>query len=281
MSAMRQPTPRRFPLIRVGVIVVALLVVILPFWVLIVNSLKPYQETIPPGISLPRDWVGLENYGAVLAEGSVTRGFLNTGIVLAAAIPVILIVSAAAAWVFTRVQSRRLKILYYAMLLGVAVPPAIVASIFTLKLLGIYGGFGGLAALYSAWYIPLGIFLIAGFVRTIPVELEESARIDGASNLTIFVRIVLPLLAPVLITTGLIVAIALWNDFLTPFMMLTGSQSNTLMLSLFDFATSSTVGSSYSWNLLFADVILTSIPMLVVYYFAQRYVVNGLAGVGK
>jgi raffinose/stachyose/melibiose transport system permease protein len=266
---------------RLAVIAVALVIVVLPFWVLIVNSLKPYRETIPPGITLPNEWVGLENYAAVLAEGSVTRGFINTGIVLASAIPVVLILSAAAAWVFTRVQSRSLKVLYYAMLLGVAVPPAIVASIFTLKILGIYGGFPGLASLYSAWYIPLGIFLIAGFVRTIPVELEESARIDGAGNLTIFVRIVLPLLAPVLITTGLIVAIALWNDFLTPFMMLTGTQNNTLMLSLFDFATSSTVGSSYSWNLLFADVILTSIPMLVVYYFAQRYVVHGLAGVGK
>jgi raffinose/stachyose/melibiose transport system permease protein len=281
VSAARQLVARPFSLVRVVVIVVAILVVVLPFWVLIVNSLKPYQETIPPGISLPRDWVGLENYGTVLAEGSVTRGFLNTGVILAAAIPVVLILSAAAAWVFTRVQSRWLRVLYYTMLVGVAVPPAIVASIFTLKLLGIYGGFAGLSALYSAWFIPLGIFLIAGFVRTIPVELEESARIDGASNLTIFLRIVLPLLAPVLITTGLIVAIALWNDFLTPFMMLTGSQNNTLMLSLFDFATASTVGSSYSWNLLFADVILTSIPMLVAYYFAQRYVVNGLAGVGK
>jgi raffinose/stachyose/melibiose transport system permease protein len=127
----------------------------------------------------------------------------------------------------------------------------------------------------------LAIFLIAGFVRTIPVELEEAARIDGAGNLTIFARILLPLLAPVLVTTAAIVAIALWNDFLTPFMMLTGSQSDTLMLSLFDFSTASTVGSSYSWNLLFADVVLTTIPMLIAYYVAQRYVVHGLAGAGK
>ena len=64
-------------------------------------------------------------------------------------------------------------------------------------------------------------------------------------------------------------------------MMLTGSGNNTLMLSLFDFATASTMGSSYSWNLLFADVVLTSVPMILAYYIAQRYVVNGLAGVGK
>jgi raffinose/stachyose/melibiose transport system permease protein len=64
-------------------------------------------------------------------------------------------------------------------------------------------------------------------------------------------------------------------------MMLTGSQSDTLMLSLFDFSTASTVGSSYSWNLLFADVVLTTIPMLIAYYVAQRYVVHGLAGAGK
>jgi raffinose/stachyose/melibiose transport system permease protein len=273
---------RRWPsMTRIGVVLLAIVIVGVPFWVLVVNSLKPYAETIPPNLALPFEWTGLENYGAVLAEGSVGRGFLNTAIVLVLAIPVILVLSAAAAWVFIRVRSRGLKVLYYAMLIGVAVPPAIVASIFTLKALGIYGGLPGLSALYAAWFIPLAIFLIAGFVRTIPVELEEAARIDGAGNLTIFARILLPLLAPVLVTTAAIVAIALWNDFLTPFMMLTGSQSDTLMLSLFDFSTASTVGSSYSWNLLFADVVLTTIPMLIAYYVAQRYVVHGLAGAGK
>jgi raffinose/stachyose/melibiose transport system permease protein len=273
---------RRWPSLgRIVVVAVAVVLVGVPFWVLVVNSLKPYAETVPPNLALPDGWAGLENYGAVLAEGSVARGFLNTAIVLVVAIPVILVLSAAAAWAFIRVRSRGLKVLYYTMLIGVAVPPAMVASIFTLKALGIYGGLPGLSALYAAWFIPLAIFLIAGFVRTIPVELEEAARIDGASNLTIFARILLPLLAPVLVTTAAIVAIALWNDFLTPFMMLTGSQSDTLMLSLFDFSTASTVGSSYSWNLLFADVVLTTIPMLIAYYVAQRYVVHGLAGAGK
>jgi raffinose/stachyose/melibiose transport system permease protein len=281
VSATRRSTRRWPSLTRIGVVLLAIVIVGVPFWVLVVNSLKPYAETIPPNLALPFGWTGLENYGAVLAEGSVGRGFLNTAIVLVLAIPVILVLSAAAAWVFIRVRSRGLKVLYYAMLIGVAVPPAIVASIFTLKALGIYGGLPGLSALYAAWFIPLAIFLIAGFVRTIPVELEEAARIDGAGNLTIFARILLPLLAPVLVTTAAIVAIALWNDFLTPFMMLTGSQSDTLMLSLFDFSTASTVGSSYSWNLLFADVVLTTIPMLIAYYVAQRYVVHGLAGAGK
>jgi raffinose/stachyose/melibiose transport system permease protein len=248
---------------------------------LVVNSLKPYPETVSPGLALPGTWAGLENYGTVLAEDSVIRGFVNTAIVLAAVIPIVLILSAAAAWVFTRVPSRVLRVLYYTMLLGVAVPPAIVASIFVLKILGIYGGLPGLSALYSAWYIPLGIFLIAGFVRTIPVELEESARIDGAGNGTIFLRVVLPLLAPVLVTAGIIAAIAMWNDFLAPFMMLSGPQNNTLMLSLFDFAVGSSVGSSYAWNLVFAEIVMASIPMLAVYYLAQRYVVHGLAGAGK
>jgi raffinose/stachyose/melibiose transport system permease protein len=135
-------------------VLLAVLLVGVPFWVLVVNSLKPYTETVPPNLALPTGWAGLENYGAVLAEGSVGRGFLNTAVVLVLSIPVILVLSAAAAWVFIRVRSRRLKLLYYAMLIGVAVPPAIVASIFTLKALGIYGGLPGLSSLYAAWFIP-------------------------------------------------------------------------------------------------------------------------------
>ncbi len=174
-----------------------------------------------------------------------------------------------------------MRFLYYVLLVGVVIPPAIVASIFVMKGLGLYGSIPGLSVLYAGWYIPLGVFLIAGFVRSIPVELEEAARIDGASSSTVFRRIVLPLLTPVLITTALIIVISLWNDFLTPFMMLRNPDDDTLTLSLFEFASGSTTGSTYQWNLLFADIVITSLPMLAAYYVAQRWVVNGLAGVGK
>ncbi|MBJ83679.1 MAG: hypothetical protein CL462_12330 [Acidimicrobiaceae bacterium] len=278
--ALRRPKTKAW-LHTAGMTLIAATVVGIPFWIIIVNSFKPYPETVVPNLRLPDVWQPLDNYRTVLSEASVTTGFRNTAIILFSAIPIILIVAAAAAWIFARTRSRTLRALYYVMLLGVVVPPAIVASIFTLKALGLYGGLKGLSLMYSAWYIPLGIFLITGFVRGIPVELEEAARIDGASNIVIFSKIILPLLTPVLITTGLIVSISIWNDFLNPFMMLNNPDRNTLMLSLYDFATGSNVGATYSWNLVFADIVLTSLPMVAAYYYSQRFIVHGLSGVGK
>ena len=167
------------------------------------------------------------------------------------------------------------------MLIGLVVPPAIVATIFTLKRIGIYGGLIGLSLFYAALFIPLGVFLMTGFVRTIPLYLEEAARIDGATNIDILVRIILPLLRPALITTTVIVMIAVWNDFLNPFMLLNDPDNNTLILTLFRFATGSTAATSYRWNLVFADVIVTSIPMIAVFYFVQKYMVHGLSSVER
>lgn len=274
-------TTRRLPIGSSLVVLVAGLIVGIPFWVVLVNSMKPFTETVSPTLTLPIQWQLAQNYGKVLAESSVIRGFFNTGLVLVLTIPLTLLISAAAAWYFARSRSRALRPLYYVMLIGVAIPPAIIASIFMLKALGLYGSLPGLSILYASWYIPLGIFLITGFVRSIPVELEEAARIDGAGSGRVFVRIVLPLLTPVLITTALIVVISLWNDFLTPFMMLKNPKDDTLTLSLFEFASGSTIGSTYQWNLVFADIVVTSLPMLAVYYVAQRWLVNGLAGIGK
>ena len=122
---------------------------------------------------------------------------------------------------------------------------------------------------------------MAWFVRTIPLYLEEAARIDGATNIDILVRIILPLLRPALITTTVIVMIAVWNDFLNPFMLLNDPDNNTLILTLFRFATGSTAATSYRWNLVFADVIVTSIPMIAVFYFVQKYMVHGLSSVER
>jgi raffinose/stachyose/melibiose transport system permease protein len=273
--------PRRVSPVSIAVVIVALVVVGVPFWVLIVNSLKPFSESITPNLALPQQWNGISNYSTVLTEANVVRGFLNTTIITVGVIPVVLLLGSAAAWVFARGMSRALSPLYYLMLMGVAIPPSIVASIFVLKAMGLYGSMLGLGLLYVAIYLPFAVFLITGFVKSIPVELEEAARIDGASHYAVFLRIVLPLLTPVLVTAGLLIAVSLWNDFLNPFMLLRGSASNTLTLTVFDFATSSTAEATYQWNLVFADILVTSIPMLVLYYLAQRYIVHGLSGAGK
>lgn len=279
MTTTRIPMRRLAGSLRVGMLIlVALVVVGTPIWVVIVNSAKPYPETVSPSLRFPETWMAIENYGVVFAEGELVQGFLNNAIVLAIALPLILVLSAAASWAMVRSSSRLLTPLRYAMLVGLVVPPAIVATIFTLKRIGIYGGLLGLGLFYAALFIPLGVFLMIGFIRTIPRHLEEAARIDGASNIAILVRIIIPLLRPALITTTVIVMVAVWNDFLNPFMLLNDPDNNTLILSLFRFATGSTAAASYKWNLVFADVVVTSVPMIAIFYFVQKYMVHGLSG---
>ncbi len=282
MTALRKPLSQLAGASRVGALtLIALVVVGAPLWVVVVNSLKPYRETVSPSLSLPETWMAVENYRVVFTEGDLLTGFLNNAIVLAIALPLILVLSAAASWVMVRSSSRLLTPLRYAMLVGLVVPPAIVATIFTLKRIGIYGGLLGLSLFYAALFIPLGVFLMIGFIRTIPRHLEEAARIDGASNVDILVRIIIPLLRPALITTTVIVTVAVWNDFLNPFMLLNDPDNNTLILTLFRFATGSTAASSYKWNLVFADVVVTSAPMVAIFYFVQKYMVHGLGGAEK
>ena len=231
VTAARLPLSRLAGGTRVAVLtLVALVVVGAPIWVVIVNSLKPYPETVSPSLRLPETWMAVENYGVGLrGRGSMCRGFLNNSIVLAVALPLILVLSTAASWAMVRSSSRLLTPLRYAMLVGLVVPPAIVATIFTLKRIGIYGGLLGLGLFYAALFIPLGIFLMFGFIPHHPRHLEEAARIDGASNIDILVRIIIPLLQPALITTTVIVMVAVWNDFLNPFMLLNDPDNNTLI----------------------------------------------------
>jgi raffinose/stachyose/melibiose transport system permease protein len=108
------------------------------------------------------------------------------------------------------------------------------------------------------------------------MELEEAARIDGAGPFRLFVQIILPVLTPVLATEAFIVVLGLWNDFLCPFFMLPGSQNRTLTLGLYNVANRDR--HEINWNLVFADIVLVSIPMIIVFLVAQRRIVSGLMG---
>jgi raffinose/stachyose/melibiose transport system permease protein len=118
------------------------------------------------------------------------------------------------------------------------------------------------------------VFLATGFIRTLPVDFEEAAAIDGAGRWRIYWRMILPLLAPVLVTASVMLIISVWNDFFFALFLLQGSGQATLPLTLFQFASTSTHG--VAWNLVFAHVVLSSLPLLIAYVFLQRRVLSGL-----
>jgi raffinose/stachyose/melibiose transport system permease protein len=181
-----------------------------------------------------------------------------------------------ASWIFARGRARVLRGLYYLSIVGILIPPAIVATVLVLRWTHVYGSYFGLILFYMGWFMSFVVFFVTGFIKTIPIELEEAARIDGASPYRIYRRVILPLLRPVLTTTFIVLLLFIWNDFFYPFFVLTDPNKNTLTLGLYSFVQGNTYETR--WNLVFADVVLTSLPLVVVYFFGQRRILSGLMG---
>lgn len=125
-------------------------------------------------------------------------------------------------------------------------------------------------------FLPLTVFLMTGFIRSIPIELEDAARIDGCGHLGVFVRIILPLLKPVIATAVVLLMILIWNEFFWGFFALKGTANNTLPLGLY--YVQSQAQYQIRWNLVFTHIVLVSVPLLVVYVLAQRRIMSGLTG---
>ena len=263
------------------VVLVAVVMVALPLWMMIVNSLKTVGEANALGLGLPEDWgSALSNYQTVLEKGEFASRFMNNVIIIAPAVIIVLLLGSAASWYFGRHRSRLARALYAFAVVGILVPPAVITTVFLLRALNLFGTYTGMTLFYIGAFLSFAIFIMTGFVNTIPHELEEAAIIDGASRFRIFFSIVLPLMRPIFISTGVVLLFLMWNDFFFP-LFLSGSSSNaTLVLGLYNFISGGQYQTQY--NLLFAGVIVVSLPLLVTLFFAQRYLVEGLtAGTSK
>jgi len=178
-----------------------------------------------------------------------------------------------AAFVFGRRKERSIKTVFFLFLMGIITPPSFIVMTLMLKYLNLLGTYPGMILVFTATFCPLPIFIITGFMSTLPREIEEAAVIDGATPMGVFSRITLPLLRPAIATSFIYVVLKIWNDFLFPIYILAGdTKKYTMILSLYFFR-----GQFYTaWNLVFADLILVSIPVIIAFIFAQRHIVKGL-----
>lgn len=254
----------------------AVFTILIPFWAVFVNSVKPLAEASALELGLPSQLQLVENYSVVIEKGRLLQGLRNNLLIVIPATAGIVLLGAAASWVFARSKGQRTTLLYWISISGVLIPPAIVTSVMVQRAMGIHGTRIGVILFYIGVFISFSIFLTTGFVKTIPVELEEAARIDGASYFTTFTKIILPLLSPVLVTVGFISVLFIWNDFFYAFFLIRGSENHTLNLGLFNFVSGNLFQTR--WNLVFASVVLNSLPLILLFMLAQRYVVAGLLG---
>ncbi|MET7573662.1 carbohydrate ABC transporter permease [Streptomyces sp. NPDC005492] len=248
--------------------------IVVPFWLLIVNSLKTEGDSSVLSLAWPKHWNGGANYRTVIDQGSYFLGLRNSALMAVPTILAVLLLGSMAAWSYARSGSRPLRFAYYTSALSIVLPPAIVPTIYVLTRLGINGTQLGYMLVIAGTRLGVVVFLATGFVRTLPHDFEEAAQIDGANRWQVYWRIVLPMLTPVLFTSAVMLIISVWNDFYFALFLLRGSERATLPLTLYQFASTSTHG--VSWNLVFAHVVLTSLPLVLVYAVLQRRVLGGL-----
>ena len=248
--------------------------VLVPMWLVISASLKSPAEAADLNLALPQVWYLAENYLTVLDRGNYFGALGNSLLVSLPTIAAVVLLGAAAAWGFGRSRSPLMHAGYLLIIMSILVPPSLLPSIYLLRSLNLDGTTFGYILVLIATRMGILVFLATGFIRSMPVDLEEAALIDGASRLQIFRIIILPLLAPVLFVGGIMLIIGVWSDFFFATFLLPKAGQATLPLALYSFATSST--QSFRWNLVFAHVILSSLPLIIMYFFVQRQVIGGL-----
>ncbi|WP_306208154.1 carbohydrate ABC transporter permease [Actinoplanes sp. RD1] len=260
------------------VIVVVLLVTAIgiPLWLALITSFKSQGEANIPDLSLPSEWHVWDNYRQAFTQGDMLWALFGSLLVMIPAVLGVLIFGSLASWVLARRTGRMVSILYSAAISGIILPPAVVTIVLLLRQLGLASTPFGMMCVYMGMYMSLVVFFITGFIRTIPLELEEAARMDGARPLGIFLKVILPLLRPVIATATILICLYIWNDVFYSFFVLGGGSVTTLPLNLYSVASSNLYQNN--WNLVFAYVILMSLPLIVIFAFAQRRIISGITG---
>lgn len=255
-------------------IVATAVVFVVPFVFVLLTASKTQQDALDLDFSLPTRWALLENVRTVLAtnDGQLVRAFWNSTILTVAAVAIMTVLAAMVGYVVQRRRSRWNPVVDALVLAGLIIPPAVVPTIWVLQGIGLFKTMAGLIAVHVAFGLSFCILLFRAFVATIPRELDEAALIDGAGPSRLFFSVIFPLLRAVVVTVVVVQAVTVFNDFTYALYFLPGADNATVQLTLYNYQSQ----GLNQWNLLFADVLLITIPPLIMYAFFNRQIVAGM-----
>ncbi len=267
---------RRFDATAVGLwvaLLIAAVVWALPLVFMLFTSLKSQAEIFSSSAFVPPGDPHWENYPDAIRRGGLLTAGFNSFVIAVIKVPLGLAVSALAAFALARMRFRWQKGLLAFIVLGTMVPIQVaVAPLFRIILsLGLINTHLGVILPYIAFGIPFQVFVLYGFFRAIPVELDEAARIDGAGSFTLLRRVILPLALPALGALFILDFVATWNEFAMALAILQSKAAYTVPLALQNYNTQFT--SAYGQ--LNAAIFMSMVPVLVVFVLFQRYFVSG------
>lgn len=243
-----------------------------PFVFMVITSLKSAKQYYA-NIWLPAWPIHLENYQQAWA--AIAPFMLNSFLVTVASTIGVVVVSCLAAFAFARMSFPGREILYYLVIFLLMVPAVLtlVPTFLLIKNVGLMNTLWALILPYIAAGQVLSIFIMRAFFASLPEELFEAARIDGASELWVFLNIAVPLVRPVLVTIGILQVLSSWNDYVWPFLVLQSDSVQTLVVGLVNFQ-----GRFYTdYGPLMAGYALASIPLLLLFFVAMRSFIEGLS----
>ena len=249
-------------------------VFVVPFIFILLTASKTGPEAAMFQFSMPTQFQLFDNIREVLEfrEGRMFLALWNSTVLTVVSITLIVLLSALVAFVMQRRQDRMASVASSVMLAGLIIPPAVVPTIFVLQNVGLYRTLLGLIMVEVAVTMPFAIIVLRAFMASIPREIDEAAIIDGASPMQVFFRVVLPLLRPAIITVVVVSSVGIYNDFSGPLYFLPGAENVTVQLTMYSYISQ----FSSQWHLLFANVLVITIPPLIMFMFFQRQIVSGM-----
>ncbi len=266
---------RRGVLAGVVAIVVSAIFFLVPFAFIALMATKDSTDSAKLSFSLPHHFVLFDNLKQVIEARNymMVVAFINSTILTVVSVTALVIFGAMAAFVLQR-RGGRLRILVNLLVLaGLIVPPAVVPTIWVLQKLGLYKSISGLIFVEIAYGLAFSILLFQAFISTVPRELDEAATIDGAGPIRLFFSVILPVLRSVIVTVIILQSVAIFNDFANPLYFAPGDNNATLQPTLFNFQSQFTT----QYNLLFTDILLVTVPPLIMFLVFNRKIIAGLA----
>lgn len=251
-----------------------------PVYIIVVNAFKNRAELYENILAFPKSF-SFKYYAEAMDKMDILNALKNSLIVTIVSIAFIIVLASMCAWMLARKDNKLSKIIF-SIFVATMLIPFQTLMMPLMQVLGfgrdtlhlpVVNTLGGLIFCYIGFGASMSVFLFHGFVKSIPVALEEAATIDGCTKFGVFWRIVFPMLKPVTMTVIILDVIWIWNDYLLPSLVLSSKANRTIPLSTANFFGQFTI----QWNLAMAGLTLTIIPVIIFYLCAQKYIIKGVA----
>lgn len=258
-------------------LLLGLFTVLFPLYMTIIIAFKQPSEMtndIIGLLSFPKSW-SFDNFAEAMRVTDFWRSLFNSFLITAVTMVISIILHSLMGYAVARNMgsNKFYRFSYFYIVSGMFVPFAILMMPLVKQTAQLHiDNVFGVIVLYVVFYMPMNVLLYAGYLKNIPIALEEAAHVDGASTWTTYWKIIFPLMWPMHATVAVLTALGTWNDVMTPLVIMSGSGVNTLPLAQLNFQTQ--FGTNY--NLAFASYLLALLPMLIFYLVAQKQIINGV-----